>query len=253
MHDATDSGVHTGGSARRPPAADAMLSKVRKLLAKAEDPACPPAEALACNAKAAELIAKYGVDRALLAAGDPTSDHVGDRVVTVPAPYARDKADLLAGVAGVLRCRSVRWRVGDGFATHLFGFASDLERAELLFTSLLVQAAYGLAAATVPQWEHPAAYRRSWLEGFRWAVTERLRAAEERAAAQAGGPSTALVLVDRSDRVARRLAEAYPRVRAAGRRRLRGGGLESGVSAGRSADLGGSRVPGGQPGRALRA
>jgi hypothetical protein len=232
---------------------DSMLSKVRKLLAKAEDPACTPAEAEACNAKAAELIAKYGVDRALLAAGDPTSDQVGDRVVDVPAPYARDKADLLAGVAGALRCRSVRWRSEDGFATHLFGFASDLERVEVLYTSLLVQAAYGMAAAVVPKWEHPAAFRRSWLEGFRWGVIQRLRAAEQRAAEGAAGPSTALVLADRSDHVARRLAEAYPRVRTAAPRRLSGGGLESGLSAGQSADLGGVRVRSTRPGRALRA
>jgi hypothetical protein len=232
-------------------APDAILSKVRKLLAKAEDPACTPAEADACNAKAAQLIAKYGVDSALLAARDPTLDPVGDRVVTVPAPYARDKAGLLAGVAGALRCRSVRWRDGDGFAMHLFGFASDLERAELLFTSLLVQAAYGLAAATVPPWEHPAAYRRSWLAGFSWAITERLREAERQAATDAGGPSTALVLADRSDRVDQRLAEAYPRLRTAARRRLRGSGLDNGLRAGRSADLGGAPVPGARPGRAL--
>jgi hypothetical protein len=230
---------------------DAILSKVRKLLAKAEDAACPPAEAEACTAKAAELIAKYGVDRALLAAREPASDPVGDRVVTVHPPYARDKAGLLAGVADALRCRSVRWRDADGLAVHLFGFASDLERAELLFTSLLVQAAYGLAAAPVPDWEHPAAYRRSWLAGFTWAITERLREAERRAAESSGGPSTALVLADRSDRVAQRLTEAYPTVRTAPRRRLRGGGLERGLAAGRTADLGGSAVPGPRAGRVL--
>ena len=39
--------------------ADTMLEKVRKLLAKAEDPGCTPEEAAALNDKAAELIAKY--------------------------------------------------------------------------------------------------------------------------------------------------------------------------------------------------
>ncbi|WP_238448713.1 DUF2786 domain-containing protein [Micromonospora sp. 4G55] len=123
---------------------EAMLSKVRKLLAKAEDPACTPAESAAFTAKATELIARYGVDRALLAARDPATDPVGDRVVDVVAPYARDKAGLLAAVADPLRCRCVRRGPGgDGFALHLFGFASDLERVDLLFTSLLVQAAHG--------------------------------------------------------------------------------------------------------------
>lgn len=129
---------------------EVMLVKVRKLLAKAEDPACTPEESATFTAKATELIARYGVDRALLAARDPATDPVGDRVVEVVAPYARDKAGLLAAVAAPLRCRCVRRRHGSGFAMHLFGFASDLERVDLLFTSLLVQAAHGLAGAVVP-------------------------------------------------------------------------------------------------------
>ncbi|MCZ7440434.1 DUF2786 domain-containing protein [Micromonospora sp. WMMC241] len=217
---------------------EAMLSKVRKLLAQAEDPACTPAESATFMAKATELIARYGVDRALLAAREPAADPVGDRVVEVIAPYARDKAGLLAAVADPLRCRCVRRREGNGFAMHLFGFASDLERVELLFTSLLVQAAHGLAGAAVPAGEHPAAFRRAWLAGFAQVVAERLRAAEAGAVAEAGAPSVALVLADRSDRVQRRLAEVYPRLRTAPRRRLAGGGFGPGAAAGRRADLG---------------
>jgi hypothetical protein len=221
---------------------DAMLSKVRKLLAKAEDPACTVAEAEAFTAKAADLIARYGVDRALLAARDPASDPVGDRVIELVAPYALDKAGLLAAVAGALRCRSVRRRDGSGFAMHLFGFASDLERVEILFTSLLVQAAHGLAGAPVPAGDHPAAFRRSWLAGFATAIGERLRRAESVAASDPSAPSVALVLADRSTHVERRLAEFYPRLRTAGARRLAGSGLSQGVAAGRRADLGGTGV-----------
>ena len=73
-----------------------MLAKVRKLLAKAEDPATTPAEAEAYTAKAAALMAAYGIDRALLALADPTLDVVGDLVVVLERPYAADKADLLS-------------------------------------------------------------------------------------------------------------------------------------------------------------
>lgn len=224
-----------------------MLDKVRKLLAMAEDPACTPAEAAAFMAKATDLIARYGVDRALLAARDPATDPVGDRVVELLAPYALDKAGLLAAVAGALRCRSVRQRAGAGFAMHLFGYASDLERVELLFTSLLVQAAHGLAATPVPPGDQPAAFRRSWLAGFAYSVSERLRAAESSAAADRSGapvgePSMALVLADRSTQVQRRLAEVYPRLRTASARRLAGGGATQGAEAGRRADLGGTGV-----------
>src|SRR6185369_8286775 len=120
-----------------------ILDKVRKLLAKAEDPACTPAEAEAFTAKAAELIAKYGVDAALLAESDPQRDPVGDRVIDIPAPYATEKCTLLSEVATELRCRAVRrlrrGSAGKEFSMHLFGHAADLERVEVLFTSLLVQ------------------------------------------------------------------------------------------------------------------
>jgi Protein of unknown function (DUF2786) len=232
---------------------DAVLDKVRKLLAKAEDPACTPAEADAFNNKAAELIAKYGVDRAMLAESDPTSDIVGDRVVELPAPYALDKSALLAGIAAVLRCHSVRRQTRaagrTGISMHLFGFASDLERTELLFTSLLVQASQALAVQTVPTWENVAAYRRSWLAGFTQAVVTRLRAAELAAAERhsdagptIGGRSVALVLADRGGQVEQRVAEAYPQLRFAGPRRLAGSGGRSGYAAGQRADLGGTKI-----------
>ena len=72
---------------------------MRKLLALAEDPAATTHEAETYTAKAAQLIADSGIDRALLAADDPGSDPLGDRRVVLDAPYATDKADLLATVA----------------------------------------------------------------------------------------------------------------------------------------------------------
>ena len=78
---------------------DPILERVRKLLTKAEDPGCTPEESAALNDKAAELIAKYGVDRAMLAAARPESDIVGDRTLAVNAPYALDKTGLLGTIA----------------------------------------------------------------------------------------------------------------------------------------------------------
>ncbi len=228
-----------------------MLDKVRKLLAKAENPACTPAEAEAFNLKAAELIAKYGVDRALLAEADPTSDIVGDRVIDLLPPYAIDKCGLLSGVASALRCQAVRRQTWSGdrkaFSMHLFGFASDLDRVELLFTSLLVQASQSLSVQQPPVWENIAAYRRSWLVGFTSAVVIRLRAAESRAAADVPAPtgrSVALVLADRGTHVDQRMTEVYPRLRFAGQRRLAGSGRGQGYAAGQRADLGGTKIAG---------
>jgi hypothetical protein len=219
---------------------DPLLARVRKLLAKAEDPACTAAEAEAFTAKATDLIAKYGVDQALLAAADPATDRVGDRIVTIDPPYARDKAGLLAAVAAPLRCRVVHLTRPGEARSHLFGHATDLERVDLLFTSLLVQAAHGLSASPVPPGEHAAAYRRSWLAGYTQAIAGRLWASE-RSAAEAA-PGAELVLVDRTELVEQRRDELYPRLAKRGPRRLRGGGLAHGYRAGQEADLGG-RAP----------
>lgn len=232
-----------------------LLAKVRKILAKAEDPAATPDEAETYTAKAAELIAAYGIDQALLAESRPGSDVVGDRVVVLEAPYALDKAGLLAGVAAALRCQPVqRTRYVDGakqLSMHLFGYESDLARAELLYTSLLLQASSLLQRTPVPPGEHVAAYRRSWLAGFGAAVVRRLRDQERRAEARASqqdGPSTgrsvSLVLADRSVAVRRAVQEEYPHLSRGQARSLSGSGGTAGYLAGQRADLGGARVGG---------
>ena len=161
---------------------------------------------------------------------------MGDRIITVEAPYARDKAGLLATLALALRCRVVHLERRATTRTHLFGHAADLARVELLFTSLLVQAAHGLSAATVPAGEHPAAFRRSWLAGYTEAVRARLHEAEQAAAADR--PGAELVLVDRTALVERRRDEVYPRLARLGPRRLAGSGRGQGYAVGRTADLG---------------
>lgn len=223
------------------------LTLVRKLLAKAESPAATPEESEAYTAKAATLIAEYGIDRALLARDDPGSDPVGDRVIDLEAPYALEKADLVSAVAAHLRCRAVitirRTVDGKVHTAHLFGHASDLERAELLFTSLLVQAWTGVQRAPVPWRESAAAYRRSWLGGFTYAVGRRLEASESDAV-RASASGTALVLADRTAEVEQALREAFPDVRRARPRELSGSGGAEGWSAGQRADLGTTRIGG---------
>src|SRR5690349_14609911 len=77
---------------------DKMLVRVRRLLSKAEG-ATTESERDAYNAKAAELIARYGIEEALLAAAEATGARPADRIVALDAPYARDKASLLSAVA----------------------------------------------------------------------------------------------------------------------------------------------------------
>ena len=231
---------------------DPKLAKIRKLLAKAEDPATTSAESELFTAKATELIAEYGIDQALLAHDHDQRDAIGNRVVVLDRPYAADKADLLGTVAVRLRCACVRRsdrRHGiKEVSLHLFGHESDLVRAEMLFTSLLVQATTALARVPVPQWEHKAAFRRSWMAGFRSAIGQRLLDVERQAEATAdfvrepSAVSTTLVLADRDSRVLDAMHDAYPHLSTGRRRTLSGSGGAAGFAAGRGADLGGSRV-----------
>lgn len=231
---------------------DPILTKIRKLLAKAEDPATTAEEAELYTAKATELIAQYGIDQALLAHAQHRRDAIGSQVVVLERPFAADKADLLATVAVRLRCACVRRTDRrDGvkeLSLHVFGHESDLLRVEMLFTSLLVQATSALAHVSVPPWEHKAAFRRSWMAGFRGAISHRLLDAERRAEATADahraptGTSTALVLADRTSRVTEAMQEAYPHLSSGRRRTLSGSGGAAGFAAGKRADLGGSRV-----------
>jgi len=229
-----------------------LLDRVRKLLAKAEDEGCTPAEAEALTAKAAELMARYGIDRALLGALRPETDSAGDRVFDLDNPWAAVKAHLLAGLAAALRCQCILLsRREPGSRVHVFGFLSDLERADILFTSLLVQMARALAAQPVPACGGAAkAWRRSWMLGYASAVVARVRAAEEAAVASAtsapdgaggGGPSAELVLADRALTVRRQAEQAYPRTRRT-RVTYTGSGYADGYREGQKADIGGAKL-----------
>jgi hypothetical protein len=230
-------------------ASSRLLDRVRKLLAKAEDESVTPPEAQALTAKAAELMAKYGIDRALLAADRPETDRPSNLLLDIDNPWARVKAHLLCGLGSALRCQCIMVATTrPGARIHVFGYASDIERTDLLYTSVLIQMWHGLAGAQVPAWSrNPRAWRRSWLLGFATAVISRVRAAEHAAACRAAGPDdadgsrTALVLADRAQVIRGEAERAYPLTRTA-RVTYSGTGYRDGYAQGQRADIGTGRV-----------
>ena len=131
---------------------------------------------------------------------------------------------------------------------HIFGYTSDIDRTDLLYTSVLIQMSHGLATARVPEWSSsPRAWRRSWLLGFATAVIARVRAAEHGAVTAATGPQagdgqrTALVLADRSLVIRRQVEDAYPVTRKA-RVTYSGSGYRDGFAQGQRADIGTTRL-----------
>jgi Protein of unknown function (DUF2786) len=200
--------------AARPRSADAgraaderVLSKIRALLAKAESTEFAE-EAEALSARAQELMAKYSIDHALLAAEAGRRDEPASRRLPVDNPYEAAKASLLSAVAEANRCRTV-WLTGLGMSA-VIGFATDLDAVEMLFTSLLVQANAAMLRAGAKRDAYgrsrTRAFRQSFLVAYAVRIGERLAGvadevadeAERRAAAAATGLSLLPVLAARS-------------------------------------------------------
>jgi Protein of unknown function (DUF2786) len=204
-------GTARPGAARRdagqePAADERMLSKIRALLAKAESTEFAE-EAEALSARAQELMAKYSIDHALLAAEAGRKDEPAGRRLPVDNPYEAAKASLLSAVAKANRCRAVRYE-GLGMSA-VIGFAADLDAVELLFTSLLVQANTAMLRAGAKRDRYgrsrTRAFRQSFLVAYAIRIGERLAGvaedAERQAAAEAPGRSLLPVLAARDQAV----------------------------------------------------
>jgi hypothetical protein len=151
------------------------LGTIRDLLAGAAAGGTTPADAEALTARAASLLAQHGLDRARLAAVDPEADQLEDRVIDLDNPWATVWAYLLAHLAEAMRCEAIEIdRRGPGACLHLFGYASDLDRTEVLFASLRTQMTRSLASQQVPATAPSVrAWRRSWLLGWATAAIAR--------------------------------------------------------------------------------
>jgi hypothetical protein len=223
------------------PGDDRVLRRIRGLLTKAESTEFPE-EAESLTAKAQELMTRYAVDAALLAAGSPPADGVATRRVHVQDPYVRAKMQLLAAVAEANDVRLV-WYSALGIA-NLVGVPGDVAAVELLFTSLLLQVAQALSAAERPLGPRSASrsFRRSFLLGYAHRIGERLRAARRRAtdeAAAAHGVDLLPVLRSRQAAVEERVAELFPSVRTTrSRASVDAGGWYAGQAAAERADVG---------------
>jgi hypothetical protein len=174
------------------PADERMLSRIRALLSKAESTEFSE-EAEALSARAQELMAKYSIDHALLAAQAGRAEEPGGRRIAVDNPYEAPKVALLQTVAQANRSRTV-WSKEVGLVT-VIGFPADLDAVELLFTSLLVQANTAMVRAGGKRdaygQSRTRAFRQSFLVSYAIRIGERLSEAtahaEREAAARTSG------------------------------------------------------------------
>jgi hypothetical protein len=173
-----------GGAASAPD--DRMLGRIRALLAKAESTEFAE-EAEALSARAQELMAKYSIDHALLAAQSGEREEPSGRRIPVDGPYEEPKGSLLNVIALANRCRAV-WSKDVGLMT-VIGFPADLDAVELLFTSLLVQANTAMLRAGGKKDEfgrsRTRAFRQSFLVSYAIRIGERLEEATAHATEEA--------------------------------------------------------------------
>lgn len=231
---------------------DKILTRIRALLAKAEG-TDNEHERKTFMAAAQSQMAKYGIDRARVAYLHPGREKPELRSITVDDPWLKEQAALVFGVVEALRCRAVfKHAPRSKTATvELLGFASDLERAELLYTSLMLQMFRALNRQGIP-FGHTStnasrnAYRRSFLYGFLTEAINLIEAAEQAAVQETqdtpGEVSTALVLVERDKVLHKMMARMYPNLRKGRSVKVDSGAYQRGAEAGRRADIGGARI-----------
>ncbi len=216
-----------------------MLNRVRALLSKAESTEFAP-EAEALTAKAQELMARYSIDQALVAAagsGPGVGEAPRSRRVLIHDPYAKGKSYLLAEVAGANRCEAV-WSKDAGFSS-VFGFSTDLAVTDILYTSLVSQCSSAMVTAS-KDIVQPRRFRESFVLSFAIHIGKRLAAATAATVAEAAaelGDSLLPVLAARTDQVEAARDEAFPSLRANRIRVTDGRGWAAGQAAAELAHL----------------
>ncbi|MGW5267166.1 DUF2786 domain-containing protein [Rhodococcus sp. NPDC003994] len=225
-------------------ASTSVLDKIRKLFAKADSVAGTP-EAEIFNAKAFELLAKYGVDEAEARqqAGDGPAEIVHETM-----DFAGKHVGVQADLAGCIVRGLGGTAILHGSVLLIFGTAATLERTRILFAMLQPQMLAG-GRKVRPGFGDPTglvAYRRSWMRGFAHRVMKRLEEARGAAQEQASA-STALVLRDEARRSEEGLDDFLTSIGA--RRKQRSArhsaaGAAAGAAAASNVDLGGTAVRG---------
>jgi hypothetical protein len=222
-----------------------ILERIKKLLVKAAAEGCTKAEAEALTARAAEMMAKYGIARALLADKDPNTDRMVDFKFEVEGAYPKAMANLVNGIAKAFRCQVIQIGQYPNLTLHIVGFESDCERVEIMFTSLDLQMTNALLQDVPDGTPQIDRVSEGYCMVYAGAVVARLQARERltRDEAKAEGTGTELVLVRREDQVKGRFRSLYPNttvVRSSYDRSASG----KAYAAAQRADLGGTRVGG---------
>lgn len=218
-----------------------MADKVAKLLRQAEDVTGTPEESV-FQAKAFEILAKYGIDQAMIdasRAGIDASSLPADAIkwsAQITGTYASAQAMLINSIARALHCRCV-YSTSGGHVVHVFGMPNHIDRVRMLWDILQPQMVR-MSSQVRPEWgTHVRRYRRAWIAGFASTIGSRVREQETKAVEEASS-SGALVLY-RGDvqRAEVALRDVYPRTTRSSRSSFDTSGYRHGQRDGQSASM----------------
>lgn len=242
------------------------LAKIANLLAKARDPAASEKEAETYAAHALKLMRRHSITEAMVNAARGLDLGIVERLFEIDGPYAPEKIRLMGRIAAVLHCRSIKLAskaTGIESGAIVIGAPEDVEHVGTAYELLVRQAERGMMtdSAKITGFHRPHTYRKNWLRGFGDVVAVRLKAIEDRAAADAeaerftqnedglwlpSGPSAALVLRGKDKAVDDYFDDKWSHVdkAATDHASMFDHGAVDGARGGRRADIGLTKVEG---------
>jgi hypothetical protein len=224
-------------------------SKIRGLLAHAQDPSNPPETRQMFFAKAAELMERYGIDQAQLRAegGDHTPEQaqVWSYAVAGGQGLGNARAEAACHIAMAMRCKTVMQTAQPPRPCMVIvaGVDSDIAAVRTLLPLVMRQAELAAALAAAGGNRAPS-YLGAFLVGFALEVAGRIRA---RRRDWSPGTGAELILASRERIVADLYAEVFGDVPTASSKYQRADGNAAGRAAGRQADLGDSQLGNSEP------
>lgn len=222
---------------------------IRKLMNKAEDKATTPEERDSIMNRVLELMAKFGIEHAMLADKDKSSEKVIRAQYRIDAPYSNQKVLLLDGIVRTFGGRGVVVN-RKPLTFQVYAHESDHERIFMLYASLIVQLTTGIVQSDKhkPIGEHARTFRTSFVFGFIDTVGRRIRQAYQRAketvSQSATGNGMELVLQSRAVAVNEMYRIEHPLTQPANINTSNRSyaGFGAGSSAGKNADIGQTRL-----------
>lgn len=222
-----------------------VQNKIAALLAKAAG-TDNEHEAQIYEAKAMDLMAKYGVEEAAArAAAVARHERVSDReaisyvVRSYTGKYHDAQQMLLVHIAAALHCETVGFVGQANHTLIVYGVPQQIERFKVLRGLLIPQMLQGAAKARPLIEKTPGQmriFRRSWMRGFSVQIHQRLTGTEKKMLQNA--PGAALVLASDHDKAKALAKLENPKMKyTTSRARVSKDGFEQGREAGRRAEL----------------